>query len=49
MNAVFSCAIAFAQLCFALAMVFASIRLLRGPAAQDRVLALRHASTSTAC
>ena len=40
MNAVFSYAIAFAQLCFALAMVCATIRLVRGPAAQDRVLAL---------
>lgn len=29
----------FAQLCFALAMVLATIRLVRGPAAQDRVLA----------
>ncbi|HEY8537524.1 MAG TPA: K+/H+ antiporter subunit F [Steroidobacteraceae bacterium] len=32
-------AIWFAQTCFALAMVFAAIRLIRGPAAQDRVLA----------
>ncbi|MBX5461899.1 MAG: K+/H+ antiporter subunit F [Steroidobacteraceae bacterium] len=33
-------AVNFAQLCFALAMTCAAIRLLRGPAAQDRVLAL---------
>ena len=33
-------AVAFAQVCFALAMVFATIRLFRGPGAQDRVLAL---------
>ena len=30
----------FAQMCFVLAMVFTAIRLIRGPAAQDRVLAL---------
>jgi multicomponent K+:H+ antiporter subunit F len=33
-------AIGFAQLCFVLAMAFAVVRLLRGPRAQDRVLAL---------
>jgi len=33
-------AVKFAQLCFALAMTCAAVRLLRGPAAQDRVLAL---------
>ncbi|MFT4103772.1 MAG: K+/H+ antiporter subunit F [Burkholderiaceae bacterium] len=31
---------ALAMLCFAVAMLFALIRLFRGPAAQDRVLAL---------
>ena len=40
MNALFVYAVWFAQLCFALAMVCATIRLLKGPAAQDRVLAL---------
>ena len=33
-------AISFALIAVALAMVFAAIRLLRGPAAEDRVLAL---------
>ncbi len=40
MNAVLNYAVWFALLCFAMAMVFAAIRLLRGPAAQDRILAL---------
>ena len=40
MNAVFDGAIWFAQLCLALAALFATTRLLRGPQAQDRVLAL---------
>lgn len=40
MSAFFDFAVAFAQVSFALAMSFAAIRLLRGPAAQDRVLAL---------
>lgn len=40
MNAVFDGAIWFAQLCLALAVLFATIRLLGGPQAQDRVLAL---------
>ena len=40
MNALLEFAIGFAQFCFVLAMLFAAIRLLRGPAAQDRVLAL---------
>ena len=40
MNAFFDFAVAFAQVCFALAMSFATIRLLHGPRAQDRVLAL---------
>lgn len=39
MTALFTYSVWFAQTCFALAMVFAAIRLLRGPAAQDRVLA----------
>jgi multicomponent K+:H+ antiporter subunit F len=39
MNAILPWAVHFALACFALAMVFALIRLLRGPAAQDRVLA----------
>jgi multicomponent K+:H+ antiporter subunit F len=33
-------AVTFAQLCIVLAMLFATIRMFRGPAAQDRVLAL---------
>lgn len=40
MNAVFDLASWFAALCFVLAMLLALLRLLRGPAAQDRVLAL---------
>jgi multicomponent K+:H+ antiporter subunit F len=40
MNAVFAFAVWFALLCFSLALVFGVVRLLRGPAAQDRVLAL---------
>lgn len=40
MNDVFTHAVGFAQLCFALSMVFATLRLVRGPAAQDRVLAI---------
>lgn len=40
MNAVFDLAVWFASLCFVLAMLLALLRLLRGPAAQDRVLAL---------
>lgn len=39
MNGFFMYAVWFAQLCFALAMVFAAIRMIRGPAAQDRILA----------
>jgi multicomponent K+:H+ antiporter subunit F len=39
MSVVFSSAVWFAQTCFALAMVLAAVRLIRGPAAQDRVLA----------
>lgn len=40
MNGLLQFAIGFAQLCFVLAMLAASWRLLRGPSAQDRVLAL---------
>jgi multicomponent K+:H+ antiporter subunit F len=40
MSALFDFAVAFAQLCFVLAMAFAAIRLVSGPSAQDRVLAL---------
>jgi multicomponent K+:H+ antiporter subunit F len=38
-NTVLNGAIWFAQFCFAIATAFAAIRLIRGPAAQDRVLA----------
>ena len=40
MNTALYWAASFALVCFALGMVFAAIRLLRGPTAQDRVLAL---------
>ena len=40
MNAVFDFAAWFAMLCFSVALLLAMIRLLRGPRAQDRVLAL---------
>jgi multicomponent K+:H+ antiporter subunit F len=40
MNEILDFAIGFAQLCFVLAMMFAAVRLLRGPRAQDRALAL---------
>lgn len=40
MSAVFDGAAWFAQLCFVLATICAAIRLIHGPAAQDRVLAL---------
>jgi multicomponent K+:H+ antiporter subunit F len=40
MNGLLGFAVSFASLSFALAMLFAATRLLRGPAAQDRVLAL---------
>ena len=39
MNAILPGAVHFALACFAFAMLFALLRLLRGPAAQDRVLA----------
>lgn len=37
--ALFDAAIYFAQFCFAIATAFAAFRLVRGPAAQDRILA----------
>ncbi|MNS62289.1 Na(+)/H(+) antiporter subunit F [compost metagenome] len=40
MNTALYWAASFAMVCFALGMVFATVRLLRGPTAQDRVLAL---------
>ena len=40
MNALLPFAVTFASLCFALAMLLAATRLFKGPAAQDRVLAL---------
>lgn len=40
MNAVFGYALWFAQGCTALAMMIATVRVVIGPAAQDRVLAL---------
>ena len=40
MTTLLSFAIGFASLCFVVAMIFASIRLILGPRAQDRVLAL---------
>lgn len=39
MSTLFTYAIWFAQTCFVLAMVFATLRLIHGPAAQDRILA----------
>lgn len=39
MAALFNGAVYFAQLCFAIATAFAAFRLVRGPGAQDRVLA----------
>ena len=46
LNGVFAHAVNFAQLCFALAMLFATARLVNGPAAQDRVLALDAANAT---
>ncbi len=40
MNAILPLAVHFALACFALAMLCAMVRLLRGPAAEDRILAL---------
>jgi multicomponent K+:H+ antiporter subunit F len=39
MNELLDFAVTFASLCFALAMLFATARLFKGPSAQDRVLA----------
>ena len=39
MNAILEGAVWFAQICFALTMVNATIAIMRGPTAQDRVLA----------
>ena len=39
MNALLDMAAGFAAVCFMVAMMLAMVRLLRGPAAQDRVLA----------
>ena len=39
MSDLFTYSVWFAQTCFVLAMVFAAVRLIHGPAAQDRVLA----------
>jgi multicomponent K+:H+ antiporter subunit F len=40
MNEMLAFAVTFASVCFALAMLLAAVRMLTGPAAQDRVLAL---------
>lgn len=40
MNPILDYAVIFAQLCVVIAMLFASVRMFRGPSAQDRVLAL---------
>lgn len=40
MNGLLEFATGFAQLCFVLAMTLAAVRVLRGPRAQDRILAL---------
>jgi multicomponent K+:H+ antiporter subunit F len=40
MTAIFDYAVAFSAVCVAIAMLLALLRLFRGPAAQDRVLAL---------
>lgn len=40
MSAVLAWAVGFALLCFVLAMACTAIRLIRGPSAQDRILAL---------
>lgn len=40
MNAILPWAVHFALVCFSVAMLCALIRLLRGPAAEDRILAL---------
>jgi multicomponent K+:H+ antiporter subunit F len=40
MTLLLNASIVFAQVCILLAMLFSTLRLLRGPTAQDRVLAL---------
>ena len=40
MNPILDLAVSFASLCFVSAMLFSLVRLILGPAAQDRVLAL---------
>lgn len=40
MNLIFDGAVQFASVCFVLAMLCASARLIHGPGAQDRILAL---------
>jgi multicomponent K+:H+ antiporter subunit F len=40
MSGLLEFALGFAQLCFVAAMTFAAVRMLRGPRAQDRILAL---------
>lgn len=40
MNLIFDGAVQFASVCFVLAMLCASVRLIHGPGAQDRILAL---------
>lgn len=40
MSALFDFSLAFAQMCFVLAMTCAAVRMLYGPRAQDRILAL---------
>ena len=40
MSTLFNWSLFFAQLCFALAMCFSALRVVLGPRAQDRVLAL---------
>ena len=40
MNELLGFAVTFSSVCFALAMLLAALRMFRGPAAQDRVLAL---------
>jgi multicomponent K+:H+ antiporter subunit F len=40
MSGLLELSLAFAQLCFVLAVLCATVRLLRGPSAQDRILAL---------
>lgn len=46
MSALLEWSLLFARACLTLAMVFALARLLRGPSAQDRVMALDSVTTS---